>query len=311
MNGQMGNDVFFQREAFEIIRNGHNLLLLGAAGTGKTHLIKHIVKTLQEENKNVSVTASTGIACCLYTNAQTIHRWSGIGDGRYGKDEIQNVVRNNANFASNRKSINRTDVLVIDECSMISKRFFLCLDEVCKLRNPNLPFGGIQIVLAGDFTQLPPVPSALLGDEGEFCFESELFREAFPHRVVLKEVLRQTEVELIHAIQEVSMGHISSQTVDFIKTLQRPLPPHDENVKLFSSNNKVDEYNRLKVVEFPGQLYEIKSRDEGDKGHLVKMLAPQTLWLKIGVPVILIRNITDVLVTGLRGEVSDIQKTGQ
>ena len=51
MNGQMGNDVFFQREAFEIIRNGHNLLLLGAAGTGKTHLIKHIVKTLQEENK--------------------------------------------------------------------------------------------------------------------------------------------------------------------------------------------------------------------------------------------------------------------
>ena len=117
---------------------------------------------------------------------------------------------------------------------------------------------------------------------------------------MLKGVLRQTEVE-----------HISSQTVDFIKTLQRPLPPHDENVKLFSSNNKVDEYNRLKVVEFPGQLYEIKSRDEGDKGHLVKMLAPQTLWLKIGVPVILIRNITDVLVTGLRGEVSDIQKTGQ
>jgi len=70
MKGQMGNDVIFQREAFEIIRKGHSLLLLGAAGTGKTHFI---VKTLQDENKNVLLTASTGIACCLHTNAQTIN----------------------------------------------------------------------------------------------------------------------------------------------------------------------------------------------------------------------------------------------
>ena len=73
MKGQMGNDVIFQREAFEIIRKGHSLLLLGAAGTGKTHFIKPIVKTLQDESKNVSLTASTGIACCLHANAQTIN----------------------------------------------------------------------------------------------------------------------------------------------------------------------------------------------------------------------------------------------
>jgi ATP-dependent DNA helicase PIF1 len=211
-----------QLAAVDCIASGHNLLLLGAAGTGKTFLIKHICKTLKSQNKVVAVTATTGIACCLYDSAQTIHRWSGIGDGRFHCKEIRQVIKNNVKFADVTKKIKNTDVLIIDECSMLSKNFFECLNEVCKLKDENQHFGGIQLLLSGDFRQLPPVPNPLYGEQGEFCFESNLFSKVLPHRITLTTVLRQSDTELIHAIHEVSIGNVSAETALFIESLQRP-----------------------------------------------------------------------------------------
>ena len=138
-----------QTEACNIIAKGHNLVLLGSAGTGKSYTVKHIIKQLSDQQKNIAVTATTGIASSIYDNAMTIHKWSGIGDGRYGTDAIQGVVKHNASFSEVRRRIMTTDVLVIDECSMMSKNFFLSLNEVCKIRNTSLPFLGLQNVLCG------------------------------------------------------------------------------------------------------------------------------------------------------------------
>lgn len=259
--------------------------------------------------KKVYITATTGIACTIYPDAMTIHRWSGFGDGRFSLSEIREVIEHNKQYHDVKTRILETDILIIDECSMMSRRLFECINEICKIKNEDLPFGGIQIILAGDFRQLPPVPNTLCGDEGEFCFSSPVFAQAIPHRVTLTQVVRQTEIQLINAISESSVGDVSSDTSDFINSLQRPLT-NTEIVKLFATNEQVDEYNRMKIIEHPGQLYQFTSTDSGKKNYLDKILVPKCLWLKIGVPVILMRNLTDKLVNGLRGEVYGINEDG-
>ncbi|XP_045167554.2 uncharacterized protein LOC123530842 [Mercenaria mercenaria] len=291
------------------LNTAQSLLLLGAAGTGKTYLLKQIVQALKSEGKSVALTATTRIACCLYDDASTIHRWSGISDGRHDVSEIRKVIENNVQFVEVRKRITQTDVLVTDECSMLSKRLFEYLDEVCKLKDQKHSFGGIQLVLSGDFTQLPPVPNQLYGEEGEFCFESKLFENILPHRVTLTEVRRQSEKDLIKAIHEVANGNVTKETETFIHGLSRPLPCDTESITLFARNEQVDEYNRNRIIEFPGQ-FEFQSSDEGDQKHLNKILAPKTLRLKKGALVILLHNLSDKLVNGLCGHVYDICETG-
>lgn len=112
------------------------------------------------------------------------------------------------------------------------------------------------------------------------------------------------------AVHETSQGVPSPETCCLLKNLARPLPETvlKNSVKLFSTNELVDDYNRDKLLQFPGALLELKSHDEGKKYYYSSdLLAPRMLWLKIGVPVILLRNLSDVLVNGMLGEVCDFE----
>jgi ATP-dependent DNA helicase PIF1 len=305
-----------QLAALDLVMAGHNVLILGTAGTGKSFLVREIVKQSQEKGIQVALTCTTGIACAVYSNlsktlrAQTIHQWSGIDDGRFAPSEIKNVLKNNVEYSKTVETIKGTDLLIIDECSMISKKMFNSLAEVCSIKNENMNFGGIQLVLVGDFHQLPPVPNLLCNDDGDFCFNSKIFDSVITHRVTMTSVMRQTEDILIKAVQEVSLGKLSDETKVFIETLKRPLPDGEANIKLFSTNDRVDDFNRDRILDFPGPLYEFVASDSGDKKYLSHILAPHILWLKKGAPVILLRNLSDKLFNGLRGEVYDIVDGG-
>jgi ATP-dependent DNA helicase PIF1 len=122
---------------------------------------------------------------------------------------------------------------------MMSRRFFETLNEVCQLKDANLLFGGIQIILSGDFLQLPPVPNPLYGDEGAFSFESNLFKTVIPHKITLTEVVRQSDPDLVRAIREVSLGDVSEESLEFIHRLNRPIPVEADSVKLFPTNAQV------------------------------------------------------------------------
>ncbi len=97
--------------------------------------------------------------------------------------KFASVIKTNPHYSDVIKRVEEVELLIIDECSMLSKQLFDTLNAVCQMRNPNKPFGGIQIVLCGDFQQLPPVPNKLYSDEGEFCFRSHIFTEAISHTV--------------------------------------------------------------------------------------------------------------------------------
>lgn len=105
-----------------------------------------------------------------------------------------------------------TDVLIIDEISMLSLKLFDTLEFVCrKLRNVNTYFGGIQVIVIGDFFQLPPVPDPLKGDNGDYCFRSEKFCTIFQHCIVLHDVKKQSEIYFVNCINEISRGTISKE----------------------------------------------------------------------------------------------------
>jgi ATP-dependent DNA helicase PIF1 len=162
--------------------------------------------------------------------------------------------------------------------------------------------------VSGDFLQLAPVPNRNYNDEGAMCFTCPLFEKVLPHKVVLNRVVRQDNERFINVIHEVSKGIVSPESISYIKTLDRPLPIGNE-VMLFSNNDLVNVYNRRQILNGPGVIREFVSEDSGDVRMLIKSTAPPRLWLKEGCPVILIRNLNNKLVNGLRGKVVDFEDT--
>lgn len=294
-----------QNKAIDIALSGHNLLLLGPAGTGKSFVISKIAKKLTERGKHVQVTCSTGIACSVYDrmNACTIHKFLGLTDGRYGPDDITRVISNSPRYAYVLDNINAVDCLIVDECSMVSRRTFETVRQVCMLKNEKAVFGGIQMIFCGDFCQLPPVANLLYQDCGEFCFESGLFKEVFIHKVILQENLRTQDDRLSKVIGEIFNGHVSQESEHFLKVLNRPLPHAGDSIKLFAKNDIVDDFNRSLILNLSGQLFEHNAADSGDLSELTSVTAPKTLWLKVGCPVILLQNLSDELYNGRLGKV--------
>ena len=159
-----------QSSALNILKTGKNVFLTGSAGSGKTYTLNQYIHYLRARRVPVAVTASTGIAA-THMNGITIHSWSGIGI----KDEL--TERDLSNLARKQFLADRlkdTAVLIIDEISMLHAKQLNLVNQVLKhVRKNDNPFGGIQVVVAGDFFQLPPIGSKGESNRDKFAFMSE------------------------------------------------------------------------------------------------------------------------------------------
>ena len=252
--------------------------------------------------KNVSVTCSTGIAATRYDNGQTLHKWCGIGAGGIPSSELVTLICDDERYRDARKRIVNCDVLLIDEVSMVSKKIFDTVEYICRsVRGKNGYFGGIQVILSGDFYQLPPVLDELYGETGDHCFESKSFFNAVPHINHLTQVFRQLDGQLITSVNEIERGEPSQQTIDYVKSLERGIPVSDKTMFLFSTKLKANLYNHDRLKAMPGETKIYRSNDEGDSYNLNKFQAPKVLGLRIGCPVMLVVNLRDKLVNGTTG----------
>ena len=142
-----------QKSAFNASVFGHNTVITGQAGSGKTFVAQQVFDYLKNERKTY-VTCSTGIACQRYrlTNAITLHKFAGLEDGRHTNQRLAYLLLNDERFCEARERLLDIETLIIDEISMISKKTFLQLDHICQIvRKSTLHFGGIQLILIGDF----------------------------------------------------------------------------------------------------------------------------------------------------------------
>ena len=166
---QLSNE---QNKALELFKQGKNLFITGPGGTGKTELIKYLVKDAKDRNKNIQVCALTGCASVLLgCGAKTVHSWANIGLAAGDSNKIVDRV---VKSKYKRKPWQNIDILIIDEVSMMSVKLLEILDDIGRRIRflPHLPFGGIQIIFSGDFYQLPPVGNTDEPETEQFCFES-------------------------------------------------------------------------------------------------------------------------------------------
>lgn len=208
----MNNEEFSeeQQEIFDAYLEGKNIFMTGPGGCGKSYIIKKIYNHAKEHNNKIQVCAMTGCASVLLNcRAKTLHSWSGIGLGKGTEDQIINRITLNKH---KKLPWRQTQILILDEVSMLSKKLFDLLDSIGKnIRKNTKPFGGIQIIFSGDFFQLAPI-----GDEGDpdssaFCFESELWDETFDYQILMDKIYRQKDEIFVDILNQVREGCIYKQ----------------------------------------------------------------------------------------------------
>ena len=297
-----------QNVALQRAREGHNLLILGQSGTGKSVITQRIAHELNLMGKCVGLTATTGIAA-LNIKGKTIHSWSGIGDGRESGDKLLEKIKSQREYGKQLQNILTTDCLIIDEISMLSQKLFENIEEICRrLRESDMYFGGMQVVAVGDFLQLPPVPDHLKLDPGHFCFQSPHFQNIFKHIICLREVMRQQEGDFIKCINDVSRGDLPEDTRNLLHRMQRQLPPGPDPIHLCAKKFDCDVVNASKLIDMKGEAQTYVSIDSGEKKYLQNLSVPENLHLKLKSPVMLLKNLSETLVNGLRGEVTKLDK---
>ena len=246
-----------QRAAYNTIMAGKNVHIGGIAGSGKSYLINAVRVGLKRMNRNVVVVGTTGISA-INVGGKTLHSWAMIG---IAKDyaEICNTYldapRRKMNIVNirRRESFRSADVLIIDEVSMLTNALLDALNKMAKrLRNSFEPMGGIQIILVGDFCQLPPVTDKTDRDEGgtPYCFLSSAWSEIIDEHIFLTDNFRQKEdADYYNLLLSARDGNLSSEHVRRIMERIRP-PPSDTDIKatiLYSRNVNVDRINNSEL----------------------------------------------------------------
>lgn len=311
-----------QAEALTILKSGANVFLTGEPGSGKTHTINDYVQWLRSCGIEPAVTASTGIAA-THIGGYTIHSWSGIGIRRdltaYDIDRIgqnRNIVRR----------VGNAQILIIDEVSMLSARTLSMVDAVCReIRRNRQPFGGLQVILVGDFFQLPPInkrnkdkeaQESFSGDTSEqFAFVSTAWSTLNPLVCYLSEQHRQEDPVFLEFLSAIRRATIAESHRELLRT-RYCAKPKNGITQLYSHNIGVNEINDAELAKLTGkaEMFEMTSRGPEKLIASLKRgcLSPELLSLKIGARVMFTKNDITMhrYVNGTLGTVTGFSDSG-
>lgn len=300
-------------EAVRIMKAGHNVYLTGAAGSGKTYLLNRFIQYLRDKRINVAVTASTGIAA-THLRGVTVHSWAGIGLMRIASDkQIQEILGDERIT----RRFKETEILIIDEISMLDADRLDLLEKLIRLgRGKREPFGGMQIVLCGDFFQLPPVTKGI--EPVSFVYKSSAWNNMDLKVCYLHGQYRQEDKELItilNAIRGASVNDAIVHRLNGLVALSSSQSYLNHAVKLYPLNVNADYENERELATLPGEQHEYQMQRKGVSVIAESLgkycLAPEKLVLKRGASVMFLRNNVDKgYANGSLGRISGFNKDG-
>jgi len=315
-----------QSQALSILKTGANVFLTGEPGSGKTHLQNEYIKYLRDNSIEPAITASTGIAA-THIGGMTVHSWSGIGiKTKLEKNDLNKIKA--SQYIVRR--ITKAKVLIIEEISMLTGDTLSMVDTVCReIKQNSKPFGGIQVIFAGDFFQLPPVVRREVNENTQttfinksssiFAFDSPSWKELNPTVCYLTEQHRQEDddfLELLSAIRrnifnDQHLSHIEKRKIDSFDYAQNKSMTNIP--KLFSHNADVDRINDEVLASIPGKqnTFIISVQGPDPLVAILKKgcLSPEILYLKIGASVMFTKNNPKQgFVNGTLGVVDEFDK---
>ncbi|HFC10977.1 MAG TPA: AAA family ATPase [Candidatus Kaiserbacteria bacterium] len=291
-----------QQQALDILKTGANVFLTGEPGSGKTYTVNKYVVWLREHGVEPAITASTGIAA-THVRGMTIHSWSGIGVKQWLSEEDLDAIAQKEHVA---RRIKKTSVLIIDEISMLSSDTLAMVDAVCReVRHDAHVFGGIQVVLVGDFFQLPPITRSswqnhqtqdLLFDnennESVFAFSGDVWKRLNPLVCYLTEQHRQEDKAFEDILSAMRSGSVTSKHEALLE--KRNVKPEGGTPVLFPHNKNVDRVNENELSKIEGTTRHFAMERVGPDvltNALVRgCLSPETLSLKEGARVMFTKN---------------------
>ncbi|XP_065645246.1 ATP-dependent DNA helicase PIF1-like [Hydra vulgaris] len=293
-----------QKLAFKWLDDGENFFITGGAGCGKSYLIDAIAKS-EQIYKQMTVTASTGIAAYLL-NGSTVHSFAGIETGTKSDDYYVRYMHPEVH-----KRWLQTDVLIIDEISMINAETFDLLHRLgCKIRKcEDELFGGIQVIVCGDFYQLKPIV-------GNYAFQSSIWKQYIVKVFNLTTCFRQKDdLQFFNALNELRLGQVSADSIEYL-TIRHFIDEdsiNDEYTRLFFRNLSVQFYNQKKMKDIKHKEFTFYSKDViRDPKASALFRIHQVLTVKVNAIVMLIKNINveEGLCNGAIGKVIQIENDG-
>lgn len=325
-----------QQIAFDKYIAGENVFITGPGGSGKSYFIQQIYKHAINNQKRIQITAMTGCAAILLESAaKTLHSWANIGLANSSTDEIVNKIKKSL---LKRANWTNTEILVVDEVSMMSHKIFELLDIIGKkTRRNDKPYGGIQLIFSGDFYQLPPVGTN--GDEttSNFCFESPMWDTIFTplNQIEFNYIFRQDDEVFKKILNEIRHGKLFRSSLTVLQQCIGKVPPVDNLIKptiLYPTKKMVDHLNQQEMEKLQCEDYTFASsivQEESASGirkytpnELAyeinalnnNSLCEKTLCLRVGAQVMCVANLDMSsrfpIVNGSQGVITSMSEKG-
>jgi ATP-dependent DNA helicase PIF1 len=245
-----------QQDALELLKGYSNIFLTGAAGCGKSFLLKHF---LREQKESVfPILASTGAAAIL-VGGRTFHSFFGLGIMEGGlQATIDRAVENKRLV----KRLRQTEGVVIDEISMISGPTLRAAESIArKVLDPQRPWGGIRVIAVGDFAQLPPVNP--FSRVKEWAFLDEVWKRSEFQGIVLRQIMRTQDQEFLEVLQSVREGVVTKAVSDFLNSRALEVPKKFDGTRLFARKDHVDHYNLQHLEKIDAPAFRFATRYTG------------------------------------------------
>lgn len=292
-----------QNTALDILKSGKNVFITGSAGTGKTYLLNLYTQYLKERRVYPTIVAPTGIAAS-HLGGQTIHSFFSLGI-RESIDEGYVDFLLDKKYLKTRFS--KLKLLIIDEVSMVSPELFSSMDLILRgFKGTDAPFGGVQVVISGDFFQLPPISKA--PKDKRFAWQSKAWKALALQTCYLQEKFRQDDSRLIQILDDIRSGEISPSSEELLASRhEKELSTHTPT-KLYTHNVDVDRINLSELEKLDGKpklfMYESKGTQKNIEKIFKSSLVLEELALKKGAVVIFIKNNPEAgYVNGTTGKV--------
>ena len=298
-----------QETALKILKTGQNVFLTGSAGTGKTYILNEYILYLKSRKVVPTVVAPTGIAAS-HLNGQTIHSFFALGI-RDSIDEYFISLLLEKKYLQTR--FKKLKVLIIDEISMVSPNVFTAIDKILQaFKQSDEAFGGVQVILSGDFFQLPPISQ--LNNSKRFAWQSPSWKNLDLQTCYLEKKFRQDDNQLIFVLDEIRSGQISQTSYDILNERhQKDLDIEFTPTKLYTHNMDVDRINKDELSRLDSTSVSFNYESEGAKSNIEKLfksaLVQEELTLKKDAVVMFIKNNPEkYYINGTTGVVIDFSK---